>query len=89
MLLLNRREVSELLSLEEYIQAVEQAFKSRAERRSLATGMLHVSAPDGEFHIKAGGLTLDRSYFALKVNGGFFRNTERFGAEHPGRYLSR
>jgi len=31
-----------------------------------------------EFHIKAGGLRLGRTYFALKVNGSSFQNRERY-----------
>jgi alanine dehydrogenase len=41
--------------------------------------LMHVDSVDGEFHIKAGGLELGKRFFALKVNGGFFHNTERFG----------
>jgi alanine dehydrogenase len=38
-----------------------------------------VSAPDGEFHIKAGGLLEPEAAFGLKCNGGFFQNRARFG----------
>ena len=79
MLVLNRNEIATLLNLDEYITAVEQAFRLYAEGRTLATGLLHINARDGEFHIKAGGLDLGRSYFGLKVNGGFFQNQARFG----------
>lgn len=78
-LLLNRTEISSLVSLPECIRAVEEAFRSYAEGRSLATGLLHINTPRGEFHIKAGGLKLGRTYFALKVNGGFFENRVRYG----------
>src|SRR5258708_33471993 len=33
----------------------------------------------GGFHVKAGLLELDRSYFAAKVNGNFPENSSRFG----------
>ena len=79
MLILNRNEIASLLNLDEYISVVEQAFKLYAEGRTLGTGLLHINARDGEFHIKAGGLDLGRSYFGLKVNGGFFQNQARFG----------
>lgn len=79
MLLLKRSEISDLLSLEEYVHAVEQAFKSRAEGGTLSTGMVHIEAPEGEFHIKAGGLGGDRKYVGVKVNGGFFQNAIRYG----------
>jgi len=79
MLLLNRNEISSLLSLDDYINVVEQAFKLFAEGRTLGTGLLHINARAGEFHIKAGGLELGKPYFGLKVNGGFFQNQARFG----------
>jgi ornithine cyclodeaminase/alanine dehydrogenase len=40
---------------------------------------MHVEADGGEFHIKGGGLRLDRTYFALKANGGFFNNQAKHG----------
>jgi alanine dehydrogenase len=78
-LLFTRRDVSSLLTLEECIKAVEEAFRLHAADRSLKPGLLHVESTEGEFHIKAGGLKLGKQYFALKVNGGFFHNAERFG----------
>jgi alanine dehydrogenase len=78
-LLLSRRDVAALLSLDECIAAVEQAFKSHAEGRSLPPGVLGIRARDGGFHIKAAGLELPRPYFAAKVNGNFFQNKYRFG----------
>jgi alanine dehydrogenase len=78
-LLLKRQEVAALLGLDECIAAVEQAFKSHAEGRSLPPGVLGVHARDGGFHIKAAGLELARPYFAAKVNGNFFQNKQRFG----------
>lgn len=78
-LLLSRRDVAALLSLDECIAAVEQAFKSHAEGRSLPPGVLGIRAHDGGFHIKAAGLELARPYFAAKVNGNFFQNKQRFG----------
>ena len=78
-LLLSRREVASLLSLDECLIAVEQAFKSHAEGRALPPGVLGVPARDGGFHLKAAGLELARPYFAAKVNGNFFQNEQRFG----------
>jgi len=75
-LLLTRNDVAELFTLEEYIGAVEEAFRAYAEGRALVPGLLHVNGNGGgEFHIKAGGLTVaGRSYFGLKSNGSFFTN---------------
>ena len=78
-LLLKRGDVTTLLGLGECITAVEQAFKLYAEGQTLPPGVLGVHARDGGFHIKAAGLKLARTYFAAKVNGNFFRNTELYG----------
>ncbi len=78
-LLLGRRDVTALLDLDECIVAVEHAFKSHAEGRSLPPGTLGIHSRDGGFHIKAAGLELARPYFAAKVNGNFFQNKQRFG----------
>lgn len=78
-LLLTRADVAALLDLDACIAAVEEAFRSHAEGRSLPPGVLGVPARDGGFHIKAAGLRGERSWFAAKVNGNFFQNRERFG----------
>ncbi|MGH9579564.1 MAG: ornithine cyclodeaminase family protein [Terriglobales bacterium] len=77
-LLLTRSEIQKLLTLEECITAVEQAFRMQAAGQTLPPGILGVPALDGGFHIKAAGLKLGRTYFAMKCNGNFFRNRERF-----------
>jgi alanine dehydrogenase len=78
-LLLTRQDVAALLTIEESIAAVEHAFKLHGEGKTLAPGILGVHARDGGFHIKAGILELDRSYFAAKVNANFPENVKRFG----------
>ena len=79
LLLLTRSDVRALMTFPDYLTAMEQAFRMYAEGHTLVPGLLHVEAPAGEFHIKAGGLVLDRTYFAIKANGGFFQNRTRFG----------
>ena len=78
MLILTRSQIAGLLSFDEYIGVVEDAFRAHAEGRSLTPALMHIAAPDGEFHVKAGGLLSPEPYFALKANGQFFRNRERF-----------
>jgi len=78
-LLLTRSDVSSLLTFEEYVTVVEEAFRLHAAGNATKPGLLHVDSAEGEFHVKAGGLKLRKQYFALKVNGGFFHNAERFG----------
>jgi alanine dehydrogenase len=77
--ILTRRDVAALLTMDDCIAAVEEAFRLHAEGRTLGPGVLGVPATDGGFHIKAAGLRLDRAWFAVKCNGNFFRNMERFG----------
>ena len=79
MLVLSRRDVLELLSLPDCVEAVESAFRSHAEGRVLGPGVLAVHAAAGSFHIKAAGLVGERSYFAAKTNGNFPDNPRRHG----------
>jgi ornithine cyclodeaminase/alanine dehydrogenase len=79
MLILTRSQIAALLQFEDYVAVVEEAFRSHAQGRSLPPALMHVDAPEGEFHIKAGGLLDPQPYFALKANGAFFRNSERCG----------
>ena len=78
-LLLTRRDVQSLLSFDECIAAVEEAFRLHAEGHSLPPGVLGVRAPSGGFHIKAAGLQLSRPYFAVKTNANFPENPKRHG----------
>ena len=78
-LLLKRDEISALLTIEECMDAVEQAFKLYAEGKTTAPGVLGIPARDGGFHIKAGMLELGRTYFAAKTNANFPQNMNRFG----------
>ena len=78
-LVLTRRDVQELLGLDDCIAAVESAFRLHAEGRSLGPGVLGVPARDGGFHIKAAGLELGRRYFAAKTNANFPDNPRRHG----------
>jgi alanine dehydrogenase len=78
-LLLTPREVRSLLSIEECIGAVEQAFRLYGEGKAIPPGVLTMHVPDGGFHVKTGVLDLQRPYFAAKVNGNFPENQKRFG----------
>ena len=78
-LVLTRRDVQELLGMDDCIAAVEAAFRLHAEGRSLSPGVLGVRAPEGGFHIKAAGLKLGRLYFAAKTNANFSGNPRRHG----------
>jgi alanine dehydrogenase len=78
-LLLRRHEVAALLTMQECIAAVEHAFRLYGEKKAAPPGMLGLHGNHGAFHIKAGFLHLQRSYFAAKVNANYPENSERFG----------
>ena len=77
--LLTRAQVAGLLTFPDYVEGVARAFRLHADGHSLAPQLMHVDANGGEFHVKGGGLLLDRRYFALKANGSFFDNPSRRG----------
>ena len=79
-LLLSRRDVADLLPLEECVAAVEDAFRMHARGETLPPAILGVAAPNGGFHVKAAGLRLrGRGYFAAKTNANFPANPARNG----------
>lgn len=78
-LFLSRADVAALLSIDECIQVVEAAFRALADGRVIRPGVLSSHAESGAFHVKVGGLQLDRTYYAAKVNANFPGNAERFG----------
>jgi alanine dehydrogenase len=78
-LLLARGDVAKLLTLDDCIDAVEEAFRRQGEGRAGAPAVLGYPSGEGGFHLKAARLELGRSYFAVKVNGNFPGNRERFG----------
>jgi len=77
MLILNRHDVAGLLTLEECIAAVEEAFKLHAERKVKSPKLLGLHTQNGVFHIKAGILHSDRTYFAAKINSNFQHNMSK------------
>lgn len=78
-MLLKRSEVAAVLKLGECIAAVESAFKLYGEGKTAPPGILGIHSHEGGFHIKAGVLELDRSYFVAKTNANFSNNPERLG----------
>jgi alanine dehydrogenase len=73
-LVLTPREIASLLTIEECIIAVEQAFRLLGEDKAGPPVVLSIHVPGGGFHVKAGVLDLGRQYFAAKVNGNFPEN---------------
>lgn len=78
-LLLTRSDVERLLTPAICIAAVEAAFRQLAEGAVPPPASLGMQAERGSFHVKAGLLTLDRAYFAAKLNANFPENGPRHG----------
>ncbi|MEK6769256.1 MAG: ornithine cyclodeaminase family protein [Gemmatimonadota bacterium] len=73
-LFLTRRDVAELLTLDECIAAVHHAFRLHGQGLAARPGILGLHVDGGGFHIKAGVLPSARSphpYFAAKINANF------------------
>jgi len=77
-LLLDRRDVAALLTLDECIGAVEAAFREHGLQNTHPPTVLGMPSIEGGFHLKAAMLDLSRRYFAAKLNGNFFHNRQRF-----------
>lgn len=71
--------VRSLLDVDSCIAAVETAFRAAAAGATLPAGALGTRAPNGGFHVKAAGLTLEREYYVAKVNANFPANPSRHG----------
>ncbi len=80
-LILKRSDLASLMTLKDYIEGIENAFKMHGEGSTFGIGMIHGDTPgDIEFHIKVGGLKLgNKSYYGLKINGSSFTNMEKYG----------
>jgi alanine dehydrogenase len=78
-LLLRRRDIASLITLDECIPAVERAFRLYCEDKAGAPGVLSMHTEGGGFHIKAAFTQGHGKFFAAKLNANFVRNRERFG----------
>jgi alanine dehydrogenase len=75
-LMLSRRDVLDLLTLPECIDAVEQAFADHARGLVPAPGVLGMHLEGGGFHLKAASMG---HLFATKINGNFQANESAWG----------
>jgi ornithine cyclodeaminase/alanine dehydrogenase-like protein (mu-crystallin family) len=76
-LILTRQDVSSLVTLDDAITAVEQAFRMHGDGQAGDPAVLGVHAAGGGFHVKAATLALARPYFAAKLNANFPANRDR------------
>ena len=73
-LILSAQDIRALLTIDDCIAAVEEAFLLHAQHRSAGPASLSLHVDGGAFHVK--GAALGRS-LAVKVNGNFFDNPAR------------
>src|SRR6185436_7995135 len=78
-LLLTRSDVAKLLTITECMVAVEKAFGLYAEGKTMPPKVLGIHVRNGGFHIKAGVLGPDKTYFAAKTNANFPDNPKQNG----------
>jgi alanine dehydrogenase len=78
-LLLTHNDVVELLTVDECIVGVEQAFRLHGEGKVVPPSILGMHVQNGAFHIKAGILGHNRTYFVAKLNANFPCNPTQNG----------
>lgn len=83
-LVISRAEVSQLLTMDACIEAVEDAFLTHARGLAHPPSVLGVHVEGGGFHVKTAGLRAApnaprRALFAAKINANFPGNPERHG----------
>src|SRR6476620_7003518 len=78
-ILLQRKQITSLLSIEECMNAVEHSFSLHGEGKVMAPKVLGMHVDQGGFHIKAGILGKERSYFVAKMNANFPGNPKQNG----------
>ncbi len=78
-LLLTRKDVASLMKHADYLSAVEAAFRADKEGRAASPMPMHIDGDGGVFHAKGAALIDGGAYVALKFNGNFPQNSERFG----------
>ena len=70
-LFLDRERLARLMQLDDYLAAVEDAFRAYAAGRAQMPMPLHIDVESGTFHAKAASIKLDREWAAVKVNANF------------------
>ncbi len=73
-LVLTGSEIAKTLDVESCLEAVELAFRLHGTEAATGPAVLELPGIGGGFHVKAGGLRLDRAYAATKINANFPRN---------------
>lgn len=78
-LIITRRDIQRLMSPGDFLEAVEIGFRAAAMGKASSPMPMEVPAVRGVFHAKGAGISIDRSYVAVKVNGNFPGNPAELG----------
>lgn len=78
-LVLGQADIARIMTLSDYIDAVERAFERYEAGRMSVPNVVHIPVPEGAFHVKSAGFIGDPSYVAIKVNGNFPNNPRLTG----------
>lgn len=78
-LIITGRDIRRLMGPADYLLAVEQAFRAAAAATAYSPPPMHLPMRRGGFHAKGAGISLDRDYVAVKVNGNFPDNPAELG----------
>jgi ornithine cyclodeaminase/alanine dehydrogenase-like protein (mu-crystallin family) len=73
-LILKSSDVRQVLTIDGCMDAVENIFELYALQKTTPPKVLGMHAKGGGFHIKAGMLELEKTYFAAKINANFPNN---------------
>lgn len=76
-LILSQGDVHSLLTIEECMTAVEDAFRMLGEGKAQPPKVLGLHVQEGGLHIKAGLMQLNRNYIVAKLNSNFPANPAR------------
>ena len=68
---IDRERLRALMTLDDYLDAVERAFRAHGEGRTSQPMPLHIEVERGGFHAKGAYVALGRPYAAVKVNSNF------------------
>ena len=61
-LILTRKDITGLLTFEDYVEACRDAFRAHALGLVVEPALMHLDTEAGEFHIKGGGIRRERTF---------------------------
>jgi ornithine cyclodeaminase/alanine dehydrogenase-like protein (mu-crystallin family) len=74
---IDRARLLRSMRLDDYLAAVEAAFRAHAEGRTSMPMPLHIEVEGGGFHAKGAFVSMERAYVAVKVNSNFPSNPSK------------